>query len=222
MNKKGLFTGLLALLLVFALLGCKPITDSEQWTKVTSLDGLDGTWKSLVRNTQTMPGSGTDTISLTTSTETKIIIPGSGDVSTTIITDFSEFIKVSAETQNKKEQEIWEKVKEDFPPETGFIFSEKAPYTGTKTFNTSRDAFEKNLVTAGVTVNQSKTRIKMESVDTDPHIATKDNPWKPVENDEEWKQYQKEYGPLPSGDMTVTFSAGAPYTVTQTIILHKQ
>lgn len=130
MNKKGLFTGLLALLLVFALLGCKPIMDSDQWTKVASLDGLDGTWKSLVRNTQTMPGSGTDTISLTTSTETKIIILGSGDVSTTIITDFSEFIKVSAESQNKKEQEIWEKVKEDFPPETGFFFLKKLRIQG--------------------------------------------------------------------------------------------
>ena len=117
MSKKGLFTGLLALLLVFALLGCEQVTSgggvgsgadpNDKWTEVTSLDGLEGTWKGLVRNTQTMPGSGTDTISLTTSTETKIIIPGSGDVSTTIITDFSEFIKVSAETQNKKEQEIW-------------------------------------------------------------------------------------------------------------------
>lgn len=222
MSKKGLFTGLLALLLVFALLGCEQVTSgggvgsgadpNDKWTEVTSLDGLEGTWKGLVRNTQTMPGSGTDTISLTTSTETKIIIPGSGDVSTTIITDFSEFIKVSAETQNKKEQEIWEKVKEDFLPETGFIFSEKAPYTGTKTFNTSRDAFEKNLVTAGVTVNQSKTRIKTEVAEPHPEIST----------DEEWKQYQKEYSPLPSGDMTITFSAGAPYTVTQTIILHKQ
>lgn len=222
MSKKGLFTGLLALLLVFALLGCEQVTSgggvgsgadpNDKWTEVTSLDGLEGTWKGLVRNTQTMPGSGTDTISLTTSTETKIIIPGSGDVSTTIITDFSEFIKVSAETQNKKEQEIWEKVKEDFLPETGFIFSEKAPYTGTKTFNTLRDAFEKNLVTAGVTVNQSKTRIKTEVAEPHPEIST----------DEEWKQYQKEYSPLPSGDMTITFSAGAPYKETVTTILHKQ
>ena len=230
MSKKGLFTGLLALLLVFALLGCKPMTDSDQWTKVTSLDGLDGTWKGLVRNSQTMPGAGTDTISLTTSTETKIIIPRSGDVSTTIITDFSEFIKVSAETQNKKEQEIWEKVKEDFPPETGFIFSEKAPYTGTKTFNTPRDAFEKNLVTAGVTVNQSKTRIKTEVVYNDPEIPTKDTEnypsgMKPIETDDEWKKFQEEFVKeqgVFSGDMTVTFSAGAPYTMTTTQIYHKQ
>lgn len=78
MSKKGLFTGLLALLLVFALLGCKPMTDSDQWTKVTSLDGLDGTWKSSV--TATKVGSG----GKPTTVELAIIVtyPVSGKVST--------------------------------------------------------------------------------------------------------------------------------------------
>ena len=78
MSKKGLFTGLLALLLVFALLGCKPMTDSEQWTKVTSLDGLDGTWKSSVTATEVGSGGKPTTVELA------IIItyPVSGKVST--------------------------------------------------------------------------------------------------------------------------------------------
>ena len=68
MNKKRLFTGLLALLLVFALLGCEQVTSGtksgsgpgteaspdDTWTKVTSLDGLEGTWKSRYKMTTTV------------------------------------------------------------------------------------------------------------------------------------------------------------------------
>lgn len=83
---------------------------------------------------------------------------------------------------------------------------------------------------ADVYVNQSKTRIKTERVFTNLEIPTEDTEkypggMKPVETDEEWKKFQeevvKEQGVF-SGDMTITFSAGAPYTVTTTQILHKQ
>lgn len=224
MSKKGLFTGLLALLLVFALLGCEQVTSGtkpgsdpgtgaspdDKWTEVTSLDGLDGTWKSLVRNTQTMPGSGTDTISLTTSTEVKIITPSSGDISVTMITDYTEYVRTFAKVSKREEQDVWKEFTGGAPEY--IIFSDKAPYTATSTMDVLRGDFEKNLVAGGVTVNQSKTRIKTEVAEPHPEIST----------DEEWKKFQENYNPLPSGDMTVTFSAGAPYTVTQTIILHKQ
>ena len=59
MRKESLFAGLLALLLMFVFLGCeqansgtKPgsgpgtgASPDDKWTEVTSLDGLEGTWK---------------------------------------------------------------------------------------------------------------------------------------------------------------------------------
>ena len=63
MSKKGLFTGLLALLLMFVFLGCeqansgtKPNPD-DSWTKVETVDGLEGVWKSSVTGTFKDPGS---------------------------------------------------------------------------------------------------------------------------------------------------------------------
>ena len=227
MRKESLFAGLLALLLVFALLGCEQVTSgtkpgsgpgtgaspNDKWTEVTSLDGLEGTWKSLIRETATVPASetgATDTISFTTSTETKVIVPSSGDISVTMIKDHTEYVRTFAKVSKREEQDVWKEFTGDAPEY--IIFSEKAPYTATFTMDVLRGDFEKGLVAGGVTINQSKTRIKTEVAEPHPEIST----------DEEWKQYQKEYGPLPSGDMTVTFSAGAPYTMTTTQIFHKQ
>lgn len=69
MSKKGIFTGLLALLLVFALLGCEQVNSEtkpgsgpgtgaspdDKWTEVTSLDGLEGTWEYLYRSFEKVP-----------------------------------------------------------------------------------------------------------------------------------------------------------------------
>lgn len=157
-----------------------------------------------------MPGAGTDTISLTTSAETKIIIPSSGDISVTMINDYTEYVRTFAKVSKREEQDVWKEFTGGAPEYV--IFSEKAPYTATSTMDVLRGDFEKDLVAGGVTINQSKTRIKTEVAEPHPEIST----------DEEWKQYQKEYSRLPSGDMTITFSAGAPYKETVTTIFHKQ
>lgn len=204
MRKESLFAGLLALLLVFALLGCEQVTSgggvgsgadpNDKWTEVTSLDGLDGTWKSSV--TANMDGGAATLV-------TTMTYPASG--------------------QNEDGAKVDNGVRVD----SSFIVDGKVMDSMVEYY--SKDDYESIYMRAEDTsmyINQSKTRIKMESVDTDPHIATKDNPWKPVETDEEWEQFQKqmleERGGEYSGDMTVTFSAGAPYTMTTTQIFHKQ
>lgn len=193
MSKKGLFTGVLALLLVFALLGCKPMTDSDQWTKVTSLDGLEGTWKSSV--TANMDG-GAATLVMT------ITYPASGKDEVT-------------------EQEIKDGVKtelqvDEVPPTTTYV---------------SKDDFERMLKNGEVPVlgipdlgngivylNSNKTKLKVVS---SPQEVTKGPDDMPI-TDENWTDFQELSKSLYKGDMELTFSAGAPYTVTQTIILHKQ
>lgn len=63
MRKESLFAGLLALLLMFVFWGCeqansgtKPNPD-DSWTKVETVDGLEGVWKSSVTGTSKDPGS---------------------------------------------------------------------------------------------------------------------------------------------------------------------
>lgn len=203
MRKESLFAGLLALLLMFVFLGCEQA------------------------NSGTKPGSG----------------PGTGaspddkwtEVNLDEATGFDVF-KGKWKSSAKIKQTV-ENVDYDVTMVQEAIYpaSEVEIKDGVRVFSLMNGApqgepeymeiaeFRSRYIQgADVYINQSKTRIKIESVDTDPHIATKDNPWKPVENDEEWKQYQKEYSPLPSGDMTITFSAGAPYTITITQIFHKQ
>ena len=216
MSKKGLFTGLLALLLVFALLGCEQVTSgtkpgsgpgtgadpNDKWTEVnlgeaTGFDVFKGKWKSSAKIKQTVENVDYDVTMVQEATyPASGIRYGYGSDGRPIEVEIKDGVRVFSLLNGAPQGE----------PEYMEIAEFRSRY----------------IQGADVYINQSKTRIKIESVDTDPHIATKDNPWKPVENDEEWKQYQKEYSPLPSGDMTVTFSAGAPYTVTTTQILHKQ
>lgn len=213
MSKKGLFTGLLALLLMFVFLGCeqansgtKPgsgpgtgASPDDKWTEVnldeaTGFDVFKGKWKSSAKIKQTVENVDYD---ITMVQEATYPASGKGwDSNSGVEVEIKDGVRVFSLMNGAPQGE----------PQYMEIAEFRTQY----------------IQGADVYINQSKTRIKMESVDTDPHIATKDNPWKPVENDEEWKQYQKEYGPLPSGDMTVTFSAGAPYTMTTTQIFHKQ
>lgn len=198
MSKKGLFTGLLALLLVFALLGCKPITDSDQWTKVTSLDGLDGTWKSSVTATEVGSGGKPTTVELA------------------IIVTYPVSGKVSTETGG--EVEIKDGVKTEMLSDgksAGSILVPKNEFE-----SMLKNGFEGPLGGSGtfLFVNSSKTRLKMESIiNVEEDIGVK------IKDEATWKEFQDDYKKMaPTGDMTVTFSAGAPYTMTQTIILHKQ
>ena len=166
----------------------------DTWTEITSLDGLEGTWESYAKNTVAVPVSDTDTVSFTCITEAKYTIPYSGDVSRTMITDYTEYVKASAKYQGKEEQLVWQEFKDNQRPEedtngNSITFSEKAPYTMTYTYSESREQAEKEF-TSGL--------------------------WKKFQ-----EEFVKEQGVF-SGDMTVTFSAGAPYTMTTTQIYHKQ
>lgn len=201
------------------------------WTKVTSLDVLEGTWESYAKNTVAVPVSDTDTVSFTCITEAKYTIPYSGDVSRTMITDYTEYVKASAKYQGKEEQLVWQEFKDKQRPGedtngNSITFSEKAPYTMTYTYSESREQAEKEFTSGFIAINQLKTRIKINIVDSNPCISSPDDgSQNPVKNDEEWKKFQEEYVKkhgVFSGDMKTTFSAGAPYTVTTTQILHKQ
>lgn len=216
MRKESLFAGLLALLLMFVFLGCeqansgtKPssgpgtgASPDDKWTEVnldeaTGFDVFKGKWKSSAKIKQTVENVDYDVTMVQ-----EAIYPASG-------------IGYGYDSDDRPiEVEIKDGVRV-------FSLMNGAPQ-GEPEYMEIAEFRSRYIQGADVYINQSKTRIKIESVDTDPHIATKDNPWKPVENDEEWKQYQKEYSPLPTGDMTITFSAGAPYTITTTLILHKQ
>ncbi|MBU3849636.1 MAG: hypothetical protein IAA16_03635 [Candidatus Treponema excrementipullorum] len=203
MSKKGLFTGLLALLLVFALLGCEQVTSgggvgsgadpNDKWTEVTSLDGLDGTWKSSV--TANMDG-GVATLVMT------ITYPASGKDEVT-------------------EQEIKDGVKtelqvDEVPPTTTYV---------------SKDDFERMLKNGEVPVlgipdlgngivylNSNKTKLKVVS---SPQEVTKGPDDMPI-TDENWTDFQELSKSLYKGDMELVFSNGAPYMITMTQVFHKQ
>lgn len=193
MSKKGLFTGLLALLLVFALLGCEPMTDSDQWTKVTSLDGLEGTWKSSV--TANMDG-GAATLVMT------ITYPASGKDEVT-------------------EQEIKDGVKtelqvDEVPPTTTYVSKDdfermlkngEVPVLGIP-----------DLGNGIVYLNSNKTKLKVVS---SPQEVTKGPDDMPI-TDENWTDFQELSKSLYKGDMELAFSAGAPYMITMTQVFHKQ
>lgn len=192
MSKKGLFTGLLALLLVFALLGCKPITDSDQWTKITSLTGLEGTWKSSVTATEIDSGGKPTTV------EQAMIItyPVSEKVSTeTGEVDIKDGVKTEMLSNGKP---------------VGYTLVPKNEFESMLK-NGFEDSFGDSR--AFLFVNGSKTRLKMESITSVEGIK----------DEATWKEFQDSYKKMAhTGDITVAFSSGAPYTMTQTIILHKQ
>ena len=177
MSKKGLFTGLLALLLVFALLGCEPITDSDQWTKVTSLDGLDGTWKSSVTATEVGSGGKPTTVELA------IIItyPVSG--------------KVSTETGG--EVEIKDGVKTEMLSDGKSAGSSLVPKNEFESM--LKNGFEGPLGGSGtfLFVNSSKTRLKMESIiNVEEDIGVK------IKDEAAWKELQDDYKKMaPTGDI---------------------
>ena len=44
---KKLLFGILAMMMIFAIVGCDPQGGTPEWTEVFSLDGLEGTWSYL-------------------------------------------------------------------------------------------------------------------------------------------------------------------------------
>lgn len=220
MSKKRLFTGLLALLLVFALLGCEQVTSgggvgsgadpNDKWTEVnlgeaTGFDVFKGKWKSSAKIKQTVENVDYD---ITMVQETTY--PASG-------------MRYEYGSGTPIEVEIKDGVRV-------FSLRNGVPQGGPKYMEIA-EFRSRYIQGADVYVNQSKTRIKTERVFTNLEIPTEDTEkypggMKPVETDEEWEQFQKqmleESGGEYSGDMTITFSAGAPYKATETTILHKQ
>lgn len=223
MSKKGLFTGLLALLLVFALLGCEQVTSgtkpdsglgtgadpNDKWTEVnldeaTGFDVFKGKWKSSAEIKKTVENVDYDVTMVQEAT-----YPASG-------MGYEYGLDGRIEVEIKDGVRVFELI--NGAPQGEPQYMEIAEFR------------TQYIQGADVYINQSKTRIKKEMVYNDHEIPTKDTEnypsgMKPIETDDEWKKFQEEYVKeqgVFSGDMTVTFSAGAPYTITTTQILHKQ
>ena len=220
MSKKGLFTGLLALLLVFALLGCEQVTSgggvgsgadpNDKWTEVnlgeaTGFDVFKGKWKSSAKIKQTVENVDYDVTMVQEATyPASGIRYGYGSDGRPIEVEIKDGVRVFSLMNGAPQGE----------PQYMEIAEFRTQY----------------IQGADVYINQSKTRIKTEVVYNDLEIPTKDTEnypsgMKPIETDDEWKKFQEEFVKeqgVFSGDMTITFSAGAPYKETVTTILHKQ
>ena len=223
MSKKGLFTGLLALLLVFALLGCEQVTSGtkpgsgpgtgaspdDKWTEVnldeaTGFDVLKGKWKSSAKIKQTVENVDYDVTMVQETT-----YPASG-------------MRDEYGPNGPIEVEIKDGVRV-------FELMNGAPQ-GEPEYMEIAEFRSRYIQGADVYINQSKTRIKTEMIYNNPEIPTKDTEnypsgMKTIETDDEWEQFQEEFVKeqgVFSGDVTVTFSAGAPYTMTITQVFHKQ
>lgn len=193
MRKESLFAGLLALLLMFVFLGCEQVVNNsdDSWTKVETVDGLEGVWKSSV----TVPNE-------------------DGKDSTTAVVTITYPASGKGETETGGEVEIKNGVKSEI-----FIDgqSQNAVVTSKEEFEsmlkTGIDSSPIGTVTGYLFVNGSKTRLKLEESQEIDGMS-----------DSDWKDYQEEFKKnMPTGgDMTITLSAGAPYTITTTLIFHKQ
>lgn len=170
----------------------------DTWTKITSFDGLDGTWKASCITK--VPSGNFETVE-SVPVELLMAYPywGTGEEGQEIVNGvgFGIFLNgVGQPTRILSKDEL-----------------ESILKTGTN-----------GGVATELYINSTRTELKeVRSQEAKiPNSNSEPSNGRPIKDDEEWKQYQKEYGPLSSGDMTVTFSAGAPYTVTTTQILHKQ
>lgn len=231
MSKKGLFTGLLALLLVFALLGCEQVTSGtkpgsgpgtgaspdDKWTEVTSLDGLDGTWKSRYKMTTTVL---TDPNAAITVLEEYTYPVSNGNIKDGVekiyIQDYTDIIKKVA-SAGLSEKVAWDSIKSGLGD--SYEFSEVAPYTAKRTEYIAREDFEGEYIddNSSISVNQNKTRMKVT-----------DKWWRSgIQDDAEWEDF-KASQPVYSGDMSVVYAKESveddtiPYTCTYITILHKQ
>ena len=231
MRKESLFAGLLALLLMFVFLGCEQANSgtkpgsglgtgadsNDKWTEVTSLDGLDGTWKSRYKMTTTVL---TDPNAAITVLEEYTYPVSNGNIKDGVekiyIQDYTDIIKKVA-SAGLSEKVAWDSIKSGLGD--SYEFSEVAPYTAKRTEYIAREDFEGEYIddNSSISVNQNKTRMKVT-----------DKWWRwGIQDDAEWEAF-KASQPVYSGDMSVVYAKESveddaiPYTRTYITILHKQ
>lgn len=171
----------------------------DTWTKITSFDGLDGTWKA--------------------SYITKV---PSGNIETVESVPVELLMAYPYWGTGEEGQEIV----------NGVGFGIFLNGVGQPTRILSKDELESILKTGtngGVAtelyINSTRTELKeVRSQEAKiPNSNSEPSNGRPIKDDTEWEEYKLRQAPyLPEGDMKTTFSAGAPYTVTTTQILHKQ
>lgn len=165
--------------------------------------------------------------------ENIILFNKTGDVSASYMTDYTQEVKKRSLADNRPENEIWKEIQNIYtenPSNFSYEFTQSEPYI-LKSFGTiprsGEQGFETLLIGDGINcytcINESKTRLKMVSISESKIYDSDIDQERPIKDDTEWEQYKAQQAPfLPEGDMTITFSSGAPYTVTTTQILHKQ
>ena len=169
----------------------------DTWTKITSFDGLDGTWKASYITK--VPSSNFETVE-SVPVELLMAYPywGTGEEGQEIVNGvgFGIFLNgVGQPTKILSKDEL-----------------ESILKTGTN-----------GGVATELYINSTRTELKEVRSQEAKIPNSEPSNGRPIKNDTEWEEYKLRQAPyLPEGDMTVTFSAGAPYTMTITQILHKQ
>ena len=169
----------------------------DTWTKITSFDGLDGTWKASYITK--VPSSNFETVE-SVPVELLMAYPywGTGEEGQEIVNGvgFGIFLNgVGQPTRILSKDEL-----------------ESILKTGTN-----------GGVATELYINSTRTELKEVRSQEAKIPNSEPSNGSPIKDDTEWEQYKLQRAPyLPEGDMKITFSAGAPYTVTTTQILHKQ
>ena len=203
---------------------------NDTWTKITSLDGLEGTWKYAYRD---FGDTSNDNIYELINTTEFILFNETGDVSASYMTDHTQEVKELSLADNRPENEIWKEIQniyKEIPSDFSYEFTQSEPYIS-KSFGTipraGEQGFETLLIGDGTNsctyINESKTQLKMVSILESTIYVSETGSQRPIKDDAEWEQYKAQQAPfLPEGDMFVTYSKGETYLETVTIILHKQ
>lgn len=208
----------------------------DTWTKITSFDGLDGTWKCAYRDFR---GTSNDNIYELVNTTEFILFNETGDVSVSYMTDHTQEVKELSLADNRPENEIWKEIQNictENPSDFSYEFTQSEPYIS-KSFGTiprfGEQGFETLLIGDGTNsctyINESKTQLKMVSILESTIYVSETESQRPIKNDTEWEEYKLRQAPyLPEGDMKITFSTSTgsdgkkTYKETSTQILHKQ
>lgn len=203
---------------------------NDTWTKITSLDGLEGTWKYAYRD---FGDTSNDNIYELINTTEFILFNETGDVSASYMTDHTQEVKELSLADNRPENEIWKEIQniyKEIPSDFSYEFTQSEPYIS-KSFGTipraGEQGFETLLIGDGTNsctyINESKTQLKMVSILESTIYVSETGSQRPIKDDAEWEQYKAQQAPfLPEGDMFVTYSKGETYLETVTTILHKQ
>lgn len=209
---------------------------NDTWTKITSLDGLEGTWKCAYRDFR---GTSNDNIYELVNTTEFILFNETGDVSVSYMTDHTQEVKELSLADNCPENEKWKEIQNSYtenPFDFSYEFTQSEPYIS-KSFGTiprfGEQGFETLLIGDGTNsctyINESKTQLKMVSILESTIYVSETASYRPIKDDAEWEQYKAQQAPfLPEGDMKITFSTSTgsdgkkTYKETSTQILHKQ